>query len=47
MALADAVDMATAQRLADAGLLSLDAAGLRLTAAGWPLVNAVLRDIAR
>jgi oxygen-independent coproporphyrinogen-3 oxidase len=47
MALADAVDMATAQRLADAGLLSLDAAGLRLTPAGWPLVNAVLRDIAR
>ncbi len=46
-ALAEAVNMDAAQRLADAGLLTLDDAGLRLTPAGWPLVNAVLREIAR
>jgi putative oxygen-independent coproporphyrinogen III oxidase len=45
--LAEAVDMAAVARLAARGLMISDTAGLRLTAAGWPLVNAVLREIAR
>lgn len=47
VALADAVDMAAVARLAGQGLLASDAAGIRLTAAGWPLANAVLAEIAR
>ncbi|TRW16764.1 radical SAM family heme chaperone HemW [Glacieibacterium frigidum] len=46
VALADAVDGAAVARLADLGLIEDDAAGLRLTRAGRPLVNAVLREIA-
>ncbi|OYQ27058.1 coproporphyrinogen III oxidase [Sandarakinorhabdus cyanobacteriorum] len=46
-ALADAVDMAAAYRLADQGLLAVSDAGIRLTRAGWPLANAVLAQIAR
>ena len=34
-------------RLVAQGLLTSDARGLRLTAAGWPLANAVLAEIAR
>ena len=46
-ALADAVDGAAVARLVQQGLLASDARGLRLTAAGWPLANAVLAEIAR
>jgi oxygen-independent coproporphyrinogen-3 oxidase len=45
--LADALDPAACARLEAAGLLVHDAAGLRLTPAGRPLVNAILREIAR
>ncbi len=47
VALADAVDMDAAQRLAGQGLLDVNDAGIRLTRAGWPLANAVLAQIAR
>ena len=46
MVLAAAVDGAAVARLAGLGLLEDDTAGLRLTRAGRPLVNAVLREIA-
>ena len=46
-ALSDAVDLEAVARLSDLGLVEHDAAGLRLTRAGRPLVNAVLRDLAR
>ncbi|OSZ72731.1 coproporphyrinogen III oxidase [Sphingomonas sp. IBVSS1] len=46
-ALADAVDLAAARRLAGQGLLDVSTAGIRLTRAGWPLANAVLAEIAR
>ena len=44
--LADAVDGAAVARLAGQGLLEFDADGLRLTAAGRPFVNEVLRQVA-
>ena len=44
-ALADSIDGTRAARLQGLGLLVHDAAGLRLTAAGAPLVNAVLREL--
>ena len=47
MTLDDALDAAAVARLAAQGLLHADAAGIRLTAAGWPLANAVLAEIAR
>jgi oxygen-independent coproporphyrinogen-3 oxidase len=34
-------------RLAAQGLIEADTRGIRLTAAGWPLANAVLAEIAR
>lgn len=43
--LADTIDAGAAARLAGLGLLVHDAGGLRLTRAGRPLVNAVLRDL--
>lgn len=46
IALADAVDGAAVTRLAGLGLIVSDPNGLRLTRAGRPLVNAVLREIA-
>lgn len=46
VALAEAVDGAAVARLAALGLIEDDTAGLRLTRAGRPLVNAVLREIA-
>ncbi len=46
VALADAVDGAAVARLAAQGLLVMDADGLRLTRAGRPFVNEVLRQIA-
>ena len=45
-ALANAVKPAAVARLVAQGLLISDACGIRLTAAGWPLANAVLADIA-
>jgi oxygen-independent coproporphyrinogen-3 oxidase len=45
--LADALDTAACVRLAAAGLLSHDGRTLALTAGGRPLVNAILREIAR
>ena len=45
-ALHAAVDPAAVAHLTGLGLLESDAAGLRLTRAGRPLVNAVLRDLA-
>jgi oxygen-independent coproporphyrinogen-3 oxidase len=47
VALADAVRPDAVARLAAHGLITADAGGLRLTAAGWPLANAVLAEIAR
>ena len=46
-ALRDALNPAAVARLAAQGLLDADARGIRLTAAGWPLANAVLAEIAR
>ena len=46
-ALADAVKPDAVARLVEQGLLISDSRGLRLTAAGWPLANAVLAEIAR
>jgi putative oxygen-independent coproporphyrinogen III oxidase len=46
VALATAVDAAAVAHLTGLGLVENDAAGLRLTRAGRPLVNAVLRDLA-
>ncbi len=46
MALAETLDAAKVTRLVTAGLLEDDARGLRLTPAGQPLVDAVLREIA-
>ena len=46
VALADALDGAGVARLVAQGLLESDAAGIRLTPAGQPFVNAVLREIA-
>ena len=46
-ALADAVKPDAVARLVAQGLLTSDAHGIRLTSAGWPLVNAVLTEIAR
>ena len=46
-ALADAVKPDAVARLVAQGLLTSDSSGLRLTAAGWPLANAVLAEIAR
>ena len=46
-ALADAVKPDAVARLVQQGLLVSDARGIRLTAAGWPLANAVLAEIAR
>ncbi len=43
--LTDSIDHGAAARLTELGLLTLDGAGLRLTRAGRPLVNAVLRDL--
>lgn len=45
--LADAVKPDAVARLVAQGLLTSDARGLRLTASGWPLANAVLAEIAR
>ena len=45
-ALADAVKPDAVARLVAQGLLIYDARGMRLTAAGWPLANAVLAEIA-
>ena len=47
VALDAAVDGAAVARLVALGLAETDAAGLRLTRAGRPLVNAVLREIVR
>ncbi|MFZ4381371.1 MAG: radical SAM family heme chaperone HemW [Sandarakinorhabdus sp.] len=47
VALADAVRPDAVAGLAAHGLITADAGGLRLTAAGWPLANAVLAEIAR
>ncbi|WP_439547083.1 radical SAM family heme chaperone HemW [Sandarakinorhabdus sp.] len=47
VALADAVKPDAVARLATQGLIEADARGLRLTAAGWPLANAVLAAIAQ
>ena len=47
VSLADAVRPDAVARLVAQGLLLSDARGLRLTAAGWPLANAVLAEIAR
>ncbi len=47
VALMDAVNGSAVADLARRGLLESDAHGLRLTAAGRPLVNAVLREIVR
>jgi oxygen-independent coproporphyrinogen-3 oxidase len=47
VALADAVRPDAVARLVAHGLITADARGLRLTAAGWPLANAVLAEIAR
>ena len=47
MPLADAVRPDAVARLAAQGLIVADARGIRLTAAGWPLANAVLAEIAR
>jgi oxygen-independent coproporphyrinogen-3 oxidase len=44
--LADAVDAGAVARLAAQGLIEATASGIRLTAAGWPLANAVLAEIA-
>ena len=46
-ALADAVKPNAVARLVEQGLLISDSRGLRLTAAGWPLANAVLAEIVR
>jgi oxygen-independent coproporphyrinogen-3 oxidase len=46
-ALADAVKPDAVARLVEQGLLISDSRGLRLTAAGWPLANAVLAEIVR
>lgn len=46
MALADALDGVRVARLVEQGLVEDDARGVRLTAAGQPLVDAVLREIA-
>ena len=46
IALADAIDGTAVARLVALGLVEDDPGGLRLTRAGRPLVNAVLRDIA-
>ncbi len=46
-ALADSVKPDAVARLVEQGLLISDSRGLRLTAAGWPLANAVLAEIAR
>lgn len=46
-ALADAVKPDAVARLVEQGLLISDSRGLRLTAAGWPLANAMLAEIAR
>jgi putative oxygen-independent coproporphyrinogen III oxidase len=46
-ALADAVKPDAVARLVAQGLLIYDGRGMRLTAAGWPLANAVLAEIAR
>lgn len=46
-ALADALEASAVQRLAAQGLIHADDHGIRLTAAGWPLANAVLAEIAR
>jgi len=45
--LAEAIRPDAAARLAAQGLITADTQGLRLTAAGWPLANAVLAEIAR
>ena len=45
LVLAQAIDGDAATRLVALGLLEHDAAGLRLTRAGQPLVNAVLREL--
>jgi oxygen-independent coproporphyrinogen-3 oxidase len=47
MALADALNAPKVAGLVEAGLLEDDALGIRLTPAGQPLVDAVLREIAR
>ncbi|WP_353216465.1 radical SAM family heme chaperone HemW [Sandarakinorhabdus sp.] len=44
--LADALNPAAVARLAAQGLIATDASGVRLTAAGWPLANAILAEIA-
>ncbi len=46
MALADALDGARVGRLVAQGLLEDDARGVRLTPAGQPLVDAILREVA-
>ena len=43
--LADAVDRQRLARLVDLGFVAHDAAGLRLTPRGWPLLNAVLAEL--
>ena len=47
VALNDALDTPALARLSGLGLIEIDATGVRLTRAGRPLVNAVLREVVR